>query len=60
MGAGSDFAAAGGGLCGGLGRRHNCAHTTQCVLGVGGVRAFFHYYGSHVAMQCNGAGDGKL
>lgn len=60
MGAGSVVAAVGRGLCGRLGRKHNCAHTTQCVLGVGGVRAFFYYHGSYLAMQRNRARDGKL
>ncbi|HTU50324.1 MAG TPA: hypothetical protein VMF56_07000 [Acidobacteriaceae bacterium] len=34
-----------------------CAHD---LFGVGGVHAFFHCYGRHIAMQCDRRWDGQL
>ena len=52
--------AAGGRVRGRVGGKYNCAHSAERVFGVGGVRAFFHHYGRHFAVQRNRGWDGKL
>lgn len=41
-----------------LGRKYRYDHDSHYLLSVGHVRAYFHQYGRHFAMQCDGAGDG--
>jgi hypothetical protein len=61
MGAGSVVAAAGGR---GMRRRirggDNSASRADDFFGIGGVRAFFHHWGIHFAVQCDGAGHREL
>jgi hypothetical protein len=59
MVAGSFVAAACRGLRRRVGRGYGY-YLSYYFLSIDCVRAFFHRYGSHVAMQCDGGWDGKL
>jgi hypothetical protein len=60
MGAGSVVAAGDCGVRRRIDGEYRYDHVADDFLCVGGVHAFFHYYGSHFAMQCYGGWDRKL